>query len=98
MLHAHRLANRKLEAKAEERRHRHNNVKSEGLALKAFLPLYYLVVGRNYIQDVRNASPFGVMKQDPYSNAFIVKAVGYCGSTKAVNFVDLKVCKEQKSE
>ena len=95
MVDAHKLASKRLEVKAEERRLRHNKkVKHGDLAPGTFVILRNRVVGRNKIQDAWSDIPYVVVRKcDPGSNAYIVKAADGCGKTKTVNFIDLRVCK-----
>ena len=98
MFDAQQLALRRLEAKAEERRLRHNKrVKYGELEPGTFVLLWKRVAGRNKIQDIWFDIPYVVVKKcDTNSNAYIVKATDGCGRSKTVNFVDLKVCRLQQ--
>ena len=101
MMEAQRLARRRLEAKAEERRLRHDKkVKFGGdLHPGTFVLVRKRVSGRNKIQDVWSDIPFVVVRKcDEDSNAYVVKAADGCGQCKTINFVDLKVCKLQERE
>ena len=99
MLGAQQLAHRRLEAKAEERRLRHNKKVKYGGDLQpgTFVLVRKRVPGRNKIQDIWSSIPYVVVRKcDEDSNAYLVKAADGCGVSKAINFVDLKVCKLQQ--
>ena len=85
MLDAQRYARMRLEAKAEERRLRHNKkVKGDGeLEPGTFVLLRKRVAGRNKIQDIWSDIPYVVVRKcDINSNAYMVKAADGCGGKK----------------
>ena len=100
MLGALEKANGRLQAKAEERRVRHNRkiTTDDGLDPGDLVVLRKRVKGRNKIQDIRSDVPYVVHRRcQPGSNAYIVRPADGFGVSKTVNRVDMKVCNVSNS-
>ena len=96
---AYHNANRRLEAKAQERRARHN-IKVKGddsLHPGDHVLVRKRVLGRNKIQDTWGSMVYVVIRRVQDTSAYVIKAIDGFGDTKAINRVDLKLCRSSDS-
>lgn len=87
-------ANKRIVAKAEERKARHDvKVKGDDTLLPGAVVLVRKrVKGRNKIQDVWLDVPYKIVTRIQGSNAYVVLPADGIGKPKTVNRIDLRVC------